>query len=336
MSSHVVREHGGNVAAAALRYGVEDMVDLSTGISPVSYPASPVLAAEWQALPTEAALGKCLNAARRHYIVPEALDIMAGPGTQALLQMVPTLLQPDTVWIKQPTYNEHVPAWQQAGHEVCDGGNLPANARHAVIVAPNNPTGEAEIDVIVACAAEIHHRKGMLLIDGAFSDGVFGEALLAAMRDNPSVIHLRSFGKFFGMAGLRLGFAIGRADLVAAFSNRAGPWAVNAAALRIGAEAMADQDWVDAHHKWLACQTSRLAALLRACGLKNLGGTCLFQTIEDRHAHHWHEHLAQNGIWTRIYGDYPMLLRVGLPGNDSDWRRLETALGNFKNTSESV
>ena len=205
-----------------------------------------------------------------------------------------------------------------------------AHARHAVVVAPNNPTGAGDPGAIAKYAAEIQQRDGCLLIDGAFADGAFGEDLLAALKDNPSVVHLRSFGKFFGMAGLRLGFAIGHTDLIAKLVNRVGPWAINTAALRIGSEAMFDKRWVRDHHLWLVDSAERLAILIESQRFKILGGTCLFQTIEDDQARALHEHLAQNGIWTRIYSDFPRLVRFGLPGPESDWERLETALRSFQ------
>ena len=329
------REHGGNVVAAARQYGVSDMLDLSTGISPVFYPSNTIEAVQWQSLPTEDALDLCIKAARSYYKVPRHLEIVAGPGTQSLLQLIPRFIQQGHVWVKQPTYNEHMPAWQSAGHEVLVGDTLPSAATHAVIVAPNNPTGDADLIGIIEVAEHIARRGGLLLIDGAFADGVFGEDVLRELQGNPSVVHLRSFGKFFGMAGLRLGFAIGQVDLISQLCEGVGPWAVNFAALSLGAEAMSDTQWVASHHRWLELQSKRLVSLLVANNFEILGGTPLFQTVRHDAAHSLHAHLAKNGIWTRVYYDYKDLLRFGLPGNDSGWSRLTSGLQSFNNLVES-
>ena len=165
------REHGGDIDVARQRFGRADMIDLSTGISPRSYPAPTLTAKRLQALPTQSDLAACLDAARRHYRVPDGLALCAGPGTQALLQLVPLLASDGNVWIEQPTYNEHAPAWLANGHDVSVAPTLPTDAHHAVVVLPNNPTGRADYVAVEALAAEIGRRQGLLLVDGAFAGG---------------------------------------------------------------------------------------------------------------------------------------------------------------------
>ncbi|MDA7599897.1 pyridoxal phosphate-dependent class II aminotransferase [Alphaproteobacteria bacterium] len=331
------REHGGNIDAAAMRYGMPDMLDLSTGISPIAYPASPITADALQALPTDTALADCLDAAREFYNVPEFLDLVAGSGTQMLLQSAPAMIRAHkrkeneappagSVWIKTPSYNEHAPAWLAAGCNVVDGDALPPEAMFAVIIAPNNPTGEYDPAAIVDCAEALQERGGCLVIDGAFIDNDAGADLFDRLGDNPAVIHLRSFGKFFGMAGLRLGFAIGQPDIIAKFIQHLGPWALSSPALSIGAKALGDRVWAEDHQQWLAAQSARLVRLLGLYNLSILGGTSLFQTIDTEHASRLHHHLATAGIWTRAFADYPRLIRFGLPADDSQWSRLESAL----------
>lgn len=326
------REHGGNLDVAIARYGVPDMVDLSTGISPHPYPAAAIMASAWQALPTSESLATCLAAARNFYGVVAPMDICAGAGTQALLQMVPRLIDPGPVWIGQPTYNEHAPAWSDAGHTILVGKNLPDDARHAVMVVPNNPTGDAPFERLSDLASELARRDGFLIIDGAFATTEESRAMLQATSPSRNIVHLRSFGKFFGMAGLRLGFAVASPDMITALSRSVGPWAVNSAALAIGTRAMQDHDWIQAHEARLSAAADRLATLLRAHALVILGGTFLFQTVQHQHAHDLHDHLARRGIWTRIYADWPNLLRFGLPADESVWQKLEQALNSWSQT----
>ena len=208
LSSH--REHGGDIDVARQRFGRADMIDLSTGISP-------------QLLSGTNADGETPAGFTDAVILPPVLtrrDVITGcpmvwhcvpAGTQALLQLVPLLASDGTVWIEQPTYNEHAPAWLANGHDVSVAPTLPTDARHAVVVLPNNPTGRADYVAVEALAAEIGRRQGLLLVDGAFAGGDTDadDVRLLEKLAQPHVLHLRSFGKFFGMAGLRLGFAIG-------------------------------------------------------------------------------------------------------------------------------
>ena len=281
------REHGGNSDQAAAQFGhdANDMLDLSTGISPRAYPAADVTAQSWNQLPSHSQLGTCLAAARHAYHVPEQLGIMAGAGTQSLLQFIPSLLpRSGTVWIDEPTYNEHRPAWEAAGHQVITGGANIVKAQSAVIVAPNNPTGKFAPDAIMATAKQTAATGGILLIDGAFAmpaaaDPAAGD-LLAALAAFPHVVHLRSFGKFFGMAGLRLGFAIGAAASIDKLQGCVGPWAVSSVALDIGSTALNDSAWQAQHGQFLRQQTEQLQMVLTRANLTIIGGTTLFQTIQ--------------------------------------------------------
>ncbi len=334
------REHGGNIDHAAINFGHEsdDMLDLSTGISPVAYPCGDISAMSWQRLPTQSEMDQCLAAARRAYDVPPELAIMAGSGTQSLLQAIPHLVTADgPVWIAGPTYNEHAPAWQVAGHDVTDTQTLPAAASSAVIVAPNNPTGDFAGDSIISTAKALADRRGILLIDGAFTTPSAANisanddtSLMRQLANQSNIIHLRSFGKFFGMAGLRLGFAIGPSDIIGALIKWAGPWAVNSAALSIGTIALDDTLWQQRHGRFMQQQAGRLLVMMESHGFKIRGGTCLFLTIENAAADDFHQHLACAGIWVRKYANWPNLLRFGVPATDAEFARLEETIKDWR------
>ena len=333
--STACREHGGDIDVARQRHCRNDMIDLSTGISPRSYPAPPLTADRLQALPMRSDLAACLAAARRHYQVPDELALCAGPGTQALLQLVPALASDGAVWIAQPTYNEHLPAWSAHGHDVSVAPTLPEEVRHAVVVLPNNPTGWADYTAVATLAAEIGRREGLLLIDGAFADGATHaeDVHLLAELVQPHVLHLRSFGKFFGMAGLRLGFAIGQPEQIDYLADRIGPWAVGTAALEIGKQALDDEAWVTDHRIWLSQQADNLSALLIRHGLTIIGGTSLFQCVRCDHAATLQRHLGENSVWVRAFSAHPDLLRIGLPGDAAAFSALDEALAKWTGKS---
>ena len=331
------REHGGNSDQAAAHFGhdANDMLDLSTGISPRAYPTADVPAQSWNQLPSHSQLDTCLAAARRAYEVPEKLGIMAGAGTQSLLQFIPSLLpRGGMVWIDEPTYNEHRPAWEAAGHQVISGDANLGKAQSAVIVAPNNPTGKFVHDAIMATAKQTAATGGIMLIDGAFAMPAVADPaasdLLGALVAFPHVLHIRSFGKFFGMAGLRLGFAIGAAVHMDQLQRCVGPWAVSSVALDIGNTALNDIVWQAQHSQFLRQQTEQLQMVLTRANLKILGGTTLFQTIQSSRANQLHDHLAKAAIWTRKFSQMPDLLRFGVPANAADFARLSESLNNWR------
>jgi len=328
----VQQEHGGDAdqVAQSLGCALQDMLDLSTGISPVPYPAPAIDVVRCQALPTQTQLQRCLAAAKSFYQVPDTLAMMVGPGTQNLLQAIPALAIPKAeVWIPVPSYNEHAPAWQRAGHRVSAAAIFPKSATHAVLVMPNNPTGQYDEGLIEHVADAVRARGGILVLDGAFARPDQA-AVLRRFASCAHIIHLRSFGKFFGLAGLRLGFAIGAVGPITALERAAGPWAVSSIALEIGAAALADGPWQRQHLAFLDTQSDRLAQLLGAHGLTLLGGTNLFQTVILPEAHDLQNHLAHAGIWTRKFTLWPDLLRFGVPATDADFSRLDKTLQKWR------
>ncbi len=331
----VRQEHGGNADQVAGSFGFhpQDMLDLSTGISPIPYPAQAIEMVSCRALPTQTQLRRCLEAARSSYQIPKSLAVMAGAGTQSLLQAIPALCRPNgEVWISMPNYNEHAPAWLRAGHKVTHDQTFPASAKHAVLVMPNNPTGEYDEAMVEMVAESVNKRGGITVVDGAFARPDEA-ALLARLVHLKNVIHLRSFGKFFGLAGLRLGFAIGHPNFIEKLETMAGPWAVSNVALDIGACALADSKWQRQHAAFLDSQSARLAKLLRNHDLRILGGTNLFQTATSIAAHDLHTHLAFHGIWVRKYKFWPELLRFGVPGSCVDLARLDQTLRKWRSKS---
>jgi cobalamin biosynthetic protein CobC len=320
-------EHGGRIAQAAARWNIApaDWLDLSTGIAPWPYPLPLPPVEVWQRLPEEE--DGLEDAARMCYGVEAgsagglplrgSIDMLALPGTQAAIQALPRLLAPGRVAMPAPLYAEHPAAWRAAGHEIV-AWDAPSD--YAVLCNPNNPTGARRER---AALLERAHGLRLLLVDEAFIDAQPAESLAGCGAEN--IVVLRSLGKFFGLAGARVGFAFGPQALLARLREAIGPWAVAHPARWAARRALADSAWQAAQRERLRTASARLDALLREAGFAGTTGTALFRYAPTPRAAGLHEALARRGILVRRFDD-PPALRVGLPGNEHDWRRLADAL----------
>lgn len=325
-------KHGGDLTQAIAEFGgaPEQWLDLSTGINPWAWTIPAALPDDvWRRLPSQADLARLLSAARRAYRVPATVDVVAAAGTQALIQWLPYLAKPGAAAIVGPTYNEHAAAWRAGGHEVGMIGNLgalPAHAMHAVVVNPNNPDGRViPRDELAAAAATLQRRGGWLIIDEAFADVDPGFTAAALCEQWPVVI-LRSFGKFYGLAGLRLGFAVAAPKLARRIADAVGPWAASGPAIAIGTAALNDDGWASQTRIALVTQAMKLDGVLGDAGFSIVGGTPLYRLARRRDAGAVHGALARQQIWCRRFGWADDLLRFGLPPDAAALRRLAAAL----------
>lgn len=327
-----IRDHGGDLAGAAARFGspAEPWIDLSTGINPWAWPwpgpMAPVDAAAWHRLPDRAALAGLKDAAASFYgCAPPT--VAAAPGSQALIQVLPRLVARGRVQVVGPTYAEHARCWARAGHSV-ETVDAPALAEGPVVVLgnPNNPDGRAHAPGdLLDLADRLAARGGALVVDEAFAE-VRPEVSVAPWAGRPGLVVLRSFGKFFGLAGLRLGFALAEPALVAAIEDELGPWSVSGPALAIGASALADRAWRESARAMLAERASALDAVLSGNGIEVVGGTSLFRLVSDARAARIHEALGRAGILVRAFEARADWLRFGLPGDPAGLARLDRAL----------
>ena len=321
--------HGGDLAGAEVRWGrpAEGWLDLSTGINPWPYPVPQIPAAAWARLPGAAEEQALLDAARNCWSVPLSTSIVAAPGSQPLIQAVPRLLPPGEVAILGLTYGEHERAWTAAGHAaevVSDFAEL-AQAQAAVVVNPNNPDGRVvESEQLASLADAMAAKSGLLLVDEAFGETCPWLSLTG--QSMPNLVVLRSFGKFYGMAGLRLGFALAEREIAQRLAAMMGPWAVSGPALAIGAKALADGDWAKATRRRLTEASSGLAVVLTRSGLELVGGTSLFQLARHPQAADLYQRLGRAGILVRAFASRPDLLRFGLPDGAEGLARLARAL----------
>lgn len=320
-------EHGGKLRAAVQRFGRDnsDWLDLSAGLNPIGYPAPVIAADAWQRLPeTDPAL---LDAACAYYKAPRMLTMA---GTQAAIQLLPQLRAPSRVVVSTPSYAEHAHHWARHGHTMREVAYADLDAAIdgcdvLVVCNPNNPTGELIApERLLAWAARLAARGGWLVVDEAFADTAPANSVCASS-DAPGLIVLRSLGKFFGLAGVRVGFVAAQAALLDALADLAGPWCVSGPAQQIAIAALRDHAWqIDARAR-LRADGVRLRALLSTHGIAP-HGCALFQWWPEAQAPAFWQHMAERGILVRLFAGAARGIRLGLPPDDASWRRLTTAL----------
>lgn len=308
--------HGGGIAAARTHFGDGDApwLDLSTGINPNPWPVPADLAIDWQALPDESGLAALERAAAGHFGA-DPQHVCALPGTEIGLRLAGDVLPAPAAYLA-PSYRTHGDMF---------GGARPATLAEAgddtlIVANPNNPDGTTH-----ARESLLVHR-GWLVIDEAFADHAPELSLAGAVSDERRLVIFRSFGKFFGLAGLRLGFVIGPRAVIAKFRARLGAWPVSAASIAIGTAAYRDATWIASSRAGLRRRAAALDAVLARHGLAARGGCPLFRLVETDQAEALFERLARRAILTRPFDYDPRWLRLGLPGSEADLARLDTAL----------
>ncbi len=314
--------HGGRLAAARARFpdAPAPWLDLSTGINPRPYPVPPQAFENWGRLPDPADLAGLEAVAAQAFGVDDPARVVAVPGSETAIRLLPKILPRGRVSLPVPTYSSHPLAWRRVGSEVVAD---PDEADLCVVVNPNNPDGRS-----LAPEAVLALGQRGAVVDEAFveCEPSLSVAPFAGAPDHERLIVLRSFGKFYGLAGLRLGFVIARPALARRLRETLGEWPLSAPALAAGLAAYPDTAWANATRACLADDAARLDALLARAGFEVVGGTSLFRLARAADATVRFETLARAGILTRPFDHDPSLLRFGLPGFDADWARLAAAL----------
>ena len=318
-------EHGGNLRDATLRFGRDDWLDLSTGVNPQWYPVPALADNAWHRLPeSDPALAA---AAAEYYGAPLMLPVA---GTQAAIQALPRMRVPSRVVVAAPSYAEHAHHWSQHGHQL---RQIPYPDLHTaveqcdvmVICNPNNPTGATIApDRLLQWADHLAARGGWLIVDEAFGDMTPGTSI-AAHTHHPALIALRSVGKFFGLAGVRLGFVAAHPHLLQKMADLLGPWTVSGPAQQIALAALRDREWQAATRLQLTSDEKRMHALLASHGIAS-SGSALFQWWPEPKAEEFWQHMAEHGIWVRLFRHAAHGIRLGLPPNEAGWNKLTSAL----------
>ncbi len=328
-------EHGGRLLAAAEHYGIAaaDWLDLSTGIAPHAYPVPPIPSAAWQRLPEDE--DGLAAAACRYYGVRRVLPL---PGSQAAIQALPQLRAPGVALVPEPSYAEYAAAWVAAGHELrrCAAADLAqaaAGADAVILGNPNNPDGQRfSRDVLIDLARQLDARGGWLIVDEAFADAEEESGSLADIAGSEAagnLVVLRSLGKFFGLAGARVGFAIAADAILDRLAEEIGPWPLAHPSRHAARAALADGAWQAAQRARLQRDSARLQGLLAAADLGDAGGTALFRYLPRGDARELHAFFARQGILLRHFAR-PAAVRVGLPATEADWQRLAATFELWK------
>jgi len=326
-------DHGGDIDS--IRRAFPDApvpwIDLSTGINPWPYPIGNLPPDAWSRLPSRAAEDAVREAAATYYGAPSAEQVVLAPGSQALIQWLPRLRARSRVAVLSPTYGEHAWSWSSAGHDVLCPITLhdvPDDVAVLVVTRPNNPDGVvAPSDWIAEWAHRLARRGGWLVIDEAFADGDDAPSVIPAIPVE-SMIVLRSFGKFFGLAGCRLGVALVVSATVRKLLRSAlGPWCVSGPTLAIADRAFRDREWIAHTRERLARGTARLDMLAARRGYALIGGTPLFRLYEHADAQAEYAGLCAAGIAVRRFKAQPTWLRFGLPPDAAAEARLARILG---------
>lgn len=327
--------HGGDLFEASRLFAnaPQPWVDLSTGINPDAYPVPPLPPEAFARLPSPEDLQRLEGTAAARYGVPQSM-LLASAGTHPVLAALPRLFAPQDVAILGPTYAEHARAWRLGGHKVCEVADLGALRGEAivVIVRPNNPTGGiAALEALAALHGQIAGRDGLLIIDEAFADLLPRQETALALPSLSHAIILRSFGKTYGLAGVRLAFAIAARTLMPKLRAELGPWPVSGPALHLGLAALQDADWLAQARARLTERSQWLETLFEQAGLRIHGRTPFFQLIDDPRAAALFHHLGHAGIFTRRFAGRPHWLRIGMPASEAETlARVEAAVLGFR------
>ncbi|MEL6861408.1 MAG: threonine-phosphate decarboxylase CobD [Pseudomonadota bacterium] len=303
-------------------------VDLSTGINSWPYPITDLTVDDLRALPTASASQACAAALANAIGAPEP-SVLLSPGSELLIRLLPSVLNLNSVAILAPTYGDHGEAWHRAGAKIIRSAEPLTYADRVdaiVLCNPNNPDGRTFApDTLLEAHGALTERGGYLIVDEAYAE-LAPELSLAAQGGAPGLIMLRSFGKFYGLAGLRLAAILAPADVKARLSDRLGVWPVSSAALEIGRHAYEDLAWQSETREKLASARRALDDILQSSALDLVGGTDLFRYVRTERAVDLWTHLAQQGIYVRKFHDQPDHLRIGLPKDADEMARLAEAL----------
>ncbi|NHN91719.1 threonine-phosphate decarboxylase CobD [Acetobacter sicerae] len=334
-----IPEHGGQVELVmrAFPEAPAPFIDLSTGISPYPYPFGEVRQTDLTRLPEQGGEERLLDTAMRAYGVQSSNLIVAGPGTQLLISLIPYVLGNRQVILLGPTYSGHATAWRNAGsdvHIVSDmekfSDEVAQPGRVGILCNPNNPDGRHHDPLdLLALAERCAHVGSSLIIDEAYAD-FKNNISVAQYLPHPALNVLRSFGKSYGLPGVRLGFLLTTETLAERMRGMLGAWAVGTAAITIGCKALNDREWLDKQKIKLDCDMQRFLDLCRRRDLSVAGHTSLFALARSQSAPELWSHLCKLGILTRSFVDRPEDIRFGLPRSESAWQRLEQALNTWR------
>ncbi len=322
--------HGGNLDQLACHYpnAPQPWLDLSTGISPWSYPVeSACLSRAVHQLPSAAALEGCMEAMAFTFGCSTSA-VLPTPGTELVIRLLPQLL-PGALVVSPPTYGDYETAWRQTGAEVIAVGDVtaaPASAAAIVVCNPNNPDGRClERATLESIYQQTLKRNQWLIVDEAYGE-LQPASSIADLAGSEKLIVLRSVGKFYGLPGLRLGALLGPSDVLDWYRGILGYWSVSSLALEVGQRLYRDKQWRDQHAQRLSAAARTTREGFARAGVALAGSTDLFFSFKPPEQKALWRSLMQNGIYTRLLDASCGLIRCGLPADEEDLERLLSTL----------
>lgn len=315
--------HGGALEAAKKHFGAGEQpwLDLSTGINPHRWPGAGGIAIDWHRLPEREALAGLEAAAAAHFGA-HPHHVCAVPGSEIGLRLIGRILGGSARYVT-PSYRTHGEIFADMVSVRLDEVGIDGTL---ILANPNNPDGRIiSVDTVEAMLAK---RKDWLLVDEAFADCDPAISIAHHVDDHARLLAFRSFGKFFGLAGVRLGFVIGPPAVLAPLRDLLGAWPVSTAAIGLGTAAYRDRRWIETMRERLRSEAAALDVMLADQGLTASGDCPLFRLLDTENAAALFERLARAEILTRPFADQPRWLRIGLPGSNEALGRLEAALAH--------
>ena len=327
-------ERGGRLDVAREAYPdvPQPWIDLSTAVSPWSYPSPALADSEMHRYPEAAALQRLTKAAKKAYRAPAVADAVPVPGVNAGLSILPWLFrEPKRVAVLAPEHSGHGAAWEAAGHSVSHIASLDRAGKAAILIAvnPSHIDGRLVPNAeLPASLPPLKRRDGLLIVDETFADADPSHSLLPEVGRLDYTLVLRSLGEFYGAAGIGLGFAITSHPIAERLRAALGAWPVSAQALVFGEAALADTVWAESQRVRLKEAANALDAVLEIAGLRILGGTALFGLAACTSVSELFSHLASQGILTRPFQERNAL-RFGLPRDEEELSRIRRALQSW-------
>jgi len=316
-------QHGGDIDLAIKKYGGEreDWIDLSTGINGASYPWQESINVQLRNLPSNKILMQLEKVAARAYKIAESADTAAVSGAQQIINLLPLCLKScNSVAILGPTYNEYEKAFKRSGTKtktVSETSKLSCSDI-AIIVNPNNPTGKVIADETLAGLSK---KVRILILDESFK-------MFSSRRtlNFSNIIQINSLGKFFGLAGVRLGFVSGPSEFIKTVKEMLGPWPVSSLAAEIGIVALNDKVWISEMEKILVTESNALHEVCNSRNWELVGRTSLFHTYATSSCLEVEKQFAAHGIWVRTFDYSKTWVRLGIPTSENAWTRVKQAL----------
>ncbi len=323
-------EHGGNLEKAIKIYGGErsEWIDISTGISPFSAPIPELSLESWQRLPEPSSLSELAHIAQRYYGASQKCVVTS--GSQFVINHLPDLLEGD-VGIVEPTYGEYAGAFARQNRDFRSISSIDdiGDVQSIILANPNNPTGRVfSQKELFDLAAKLSACSGYLIVDEAFCD-VSDQTSMLAGNSIDNLIVLRSFGKFFGLAGARIGFVFAQDEILDQIEQLQGPWAVSGPSMAVAKHVLTSNHIRQDLLKKITTRHSDMLNMLKDTGLEIIGGTKLFMLVGDDNAIDLHEHLLKHKILTRKFDYQSKWLRLGLTRNQEEDGRLKDAISSF-------